>query len=97
MRKPDFCRSKTKGADQLCSDCTTDQRLCFCYMDSTIPLLPKSEISNFCSCPGGFVSDWVGYPEDRFFPHCGSPNEPSVLYPNGHCCIVFPGFLGQKL
>ena len=23
-----------------------DQRLCFCYRDSTIPLLPKSEISN---------------------------------------------------
>ena len=28
-----------------------DQRLCFCYIDSTIPLLPRSEISRFCpSC-----------------------------------------------
>ena len=24
-----------------------DQRLCFCYIDSTIPLLPKAEISSF--------------------------------------------------
>ena len=26
---------------------SADQRLCFCYSDSTIPLLLKSEISNF--------------------------------------------------
>ena len=35
------------------------------YLDSTIPLLPKSEIS---SCIAWFVSDLVGKPEDRF-PH----------------------------
>ena len=35
-----------KDADQLCSNYTADQRLCFRYTDSTIPLLPKSKISS---------------------------------------------------
>ena len=38
--------SETKGADQLCSNCTADQRLCFRYTNSTITLLLKSEISS---------------------------------------------------
>ena len=37
MRKPKFCLYENKGADQLCSYCSADQRLCFCYTDSTIP------------------------------------------------------------
>ena len=28
-RKLEFCLSENKGADQLCSNCTADQRLCF--------------------------------------------------------------------
>ena len=47
MRKADFCLWENKGADQLCSDCEADQHLCFRYLDSTISLLRKSEISNF--------------------------------------------------
>ena len=46
MRKPVICICKNKGADQLCSNCTADQHLCFRYIDTTIPLLPKSEISS---------------------------------------------------
>ena len=46
VRKPDFCLCENKGADQLRSNCEADQRLCFHYMDSTIPLLPKSEITS---------------------------------------------------
>ena len=46
MRKPDFSKCENKGADQLCGNSTADQHLCFCYIDSTIPLLPKSEISS---------------------------------------------------
>ena len=46
-RKPAFCICENKDADQLCSNCTADQRLCFLYMDSTIPFLLKSEISSF--------------------------------------------------
>ena len=45
VRKLAICICENKGADQLCSNCTADQRLCFRYIDSTIPLLPKSEIS----------------------------------------------------
>ena len=44
MRKPAFCICENKDADQLCGNRTADQRLCFRYTDSTIPLLSKSEI-----------------------------------------------------
>ena len=47
MRKPLICIGKNKGADQLCSNCEADRRLCFCYTDSTLPLLHKFEISSF--------------------------------------------------
>ena len=46
MRKPTFCIFANKDADQLRGNPEADQRLCFRYMDSTIPLLPKSEISS---------------------------------------------------
>ena len=42
---PDFCICENKGADQLRCNPEADQRLCFRYTDSTIPLLSKSEIS----------------------------------------------------
>ena len=61
MRKPAFCTCENKDADQLRGNREADQRLCFRYTDSTIPLLPKSEISSLW-----FVSDLVGNPEDRF-------------------------------
>ena len=46
VRKPDKCICVNKDADQLHGNCEADQRLCFHYIDSTIPLLPKSEISS---------------------------------------------------
>ena len=46
MRKPDFCLCENKDADQIRGNREADQRLCFRFMDSTIPLLPKSEISS---------------------------------------------------
>ena len=47
MRKLAFCIYENKdAADQLHSNCASDQRLCFSYTDSTIPLFPKSEISS---------------------------------------------------
>ena len=46
MRKPDFRICENKDADQLRGNHEADQRLCFRYTDSTIHLLPKSEISN---------------------------------------------------
>ena len=68
MRKLAFCIWENKGADHRASD----QRLCFRYMDSTIPLLPISEIPSLYHSS---VADWlyspvlsnlVGTFEDRF-------------------------------
>ena len=46
MRKQTFYICENKDADQLRGNREADQRLCFRYTDSTIPLLPKSEISS---------------------------------------------------
>ena len=46
MRKPTFCICENKEADQLRGNREADQRLYFRYLDSTIPLLSKSEISS---------------------------------------------------
>ena len=47
LDKPNFCKCENKRTDQLHCNHEADQRLCFCYIDSTIPLLPKSKISSF--------------------------------------------------
>ena len=47
MGKPTICICENKGADQLRGNREADQRHCFRYADSTIPLLLKSEISSF--------------------------------------------------
>ena len=46
MRKQTFCICENKDADQLRGNREADQRLCFRYIDSTIPVLSKSEISS---------------------------------------------------
>ena len=65
MRKWLFANTKNKEADQLLGNREADQRFCFRYMDSTIPLLPSSEISSLQS-PSLVVSDLVENPEDRY-------------------------------
>ena len=45
-RKPAFLICKNTVADQVYGNRAANQRLCFRYIDSTIPLLPKSEISS---------------------------------------------------
>ena len=47
MGNSTICIGKNKDADQLRGNREADQRLCFHYSDSTIPLLLKSEISGF--------------------------------------------------
>ena len=47
MRNPAFAYEKNKAADQLHGYHAADQGLCFPYIDSTIPLLPKLEILSF--------------------------------------------------
>ena len=46
IRRPAFCICVNKDADQLRGNREADQRLCFRYRDSTIPLLPKYENSS---------------------------------------------------
>ena len=45
--KPIICIGENKDADQLRGNREADQRLCFRYSDSTIPLLLKCEFSSF--------------------------------------------------
>ena len=41
--KPEFCLCDNKGADQLCSECTADQRLCFAtHIVRVIPFFLKA-------------------------------------------------------
>ena len=79
MRKPAFCICENKDADQLRGNREADQRLCFRYMDSAIPLLSKFEnftpLAVFCGCAARFVWDLVGNPEDPF-----SHNEAHMYY-----------------
>ena len=76
MRKPAFSICKNKEADKLRSNCAADQRR-FCYMDSTIILLSKSEISNLYPSS---VTEQPGLcqtnPEDWF-----SQNEAHIISP----------------
>ena len=46
MRNLAFCICENKDGNQLRGNHEVDQRLCFRYIDSTITLLPKSEISS---------------------------------------------------
>ena len=46
VRKQAFCICENKDADQLHGNREADQRLCFRYSDSMIPLLSKCEISS---------------------------------------------------
>ena len=70
MRKPFFCICKNKGADQLCGDREADQRLCFRYTDSSIPLLFKMQnfkpLAIFCGSNNPVCVGPGRKPEDRF-------------------------------
>ena len=70
MRKPAFCICKNKDADQLRGNLEADQRLCFRYTDSTIPLLPKSEISSLypssVAVQPGLCRTWSETPKTGF-------------------------------
>ena len=70
MRKPAFCICENKDADQLRGNREADQRLCFRYIDSTIPLLSKSEISSLYSSSvavqPGLCQTWSQTPKTGF-------------------------------
>ena len=88
MRRPGFCIFENKNADQLRGNREADQRLCFRYTDSTIPLLSKPEISSlrlaiFSGCTARFVSDLVENPEDRFSHNEAHISLASILWDRG--------------
>ena len=71
MRKPAFYICENKGAVQLRGNClTVISAFCFCNIESTIPLLPKSQNFNplaiFYGCTAQFVLDLVENQEDKF-------------------------------
>ena len=70
MRKPAFCICENKDADQLRGNREADQRLCFRYIDSTIPLLAKSEISSLkpssVTLQTGLCRTWLDTPKTGF-------------------------------
>ena len=47
LRKPAFLYMRKQRRTSAVRFCTADQYLCFHYINSTTPLLPKSEISSF--------------------------------------------------
>ena len=55
MGRPAFCMCENKGADQLRGKRAADHHLCFRYIESTIPKLPRSKTV----CTSWFVLDLV--------------------------------------
>ena len=70
MRKPAFCICENNDADQLRGNREAGQLLCFHYLDSTIPLLPKSEIVSFLpssvAVQHDFCRTWSETPKTGF-------------------------------
>ena len=70
VRKQDFCICENKDADQLRSNHEADQCLCFHHLDSTIPLLSKSEISSLqpssVAVQPGLCRTWSETPKTGF-------------------------------
>ena len=70
MRKPAFCICENKDADQLRGNREADLHLGFRYIDSTIPLLPKYEISSlepYCVVvQPGLCGNWSETPKPGF-------------------------------
>ena len=70
LRKPAFCICENKDSDQLRGNREADQHLCFRFIDSTIPLLPKSEISNLwpssVAVQPGLCGTWSETPKTGF-------------------------------
>ena len=88
MRKPAFCICENKDADQLRGNREADQRLCFRYIDSTIPLLPAYEISSLLpSCvvvQSSLCGTWSETPKTGFL------TTRRICYPKSLHCVNRP-------
>ena len=66
MKKPAFCIRENKAVDQLCSNSAIDQRLCFCYIESTMPLLISSILPSSVVVQTGLCWNWLKTPKTGF-------------------------------
>ena len=70
LRKPAFCICENKDADQLRGNREAVQRLCFRYIDSTFPLLPKYKILSLLpssvAVQPGLCRTWSEIPKTGF-------------------------------
>ena len=90
VRKPTICMGENKDADQLRGNREADQRLCFCYMDSTFPPLLILKFSrfwvSFVTVQAGLCWTWsetkiVGFVMHRLkFKWLGRPAEKTSLF-----------------
>ena len=96
MRKPDFCICENKDADQLRGSREADQRLCFRYTDSTIPLLPISETLKLAyvhvAVHSSLYLTWSFSPTPKFLIMLTRPCNVDPLTPGPHFYIVKTGF-----
>ena len=61
-----FCICENKDPDQLGCHHEADQRLCFRYIDSTIPLISKSEMPSSVTVQPGLCLTWSETPKAGF-------------------------------
>ena len=70
MRKPAYAKTNVAISCLVTAQLinhTADQCLCFCYIDSIIPLLSKAEISSLLSSSVAVQPGLCHNLEDRFF------------------------------
>ena len=70
IKKSTICICENKDADQLYSNCTADQPLCFRYSDRTGLLRHIQSLKRlafFCDSTDRFVLDLVGTPDLWFY------------------------------
>ena len=99
VRKPAFCICQNKDADQLRGNRKADQRLCFRYSDSTIPLPPMYENSSLwphcLTVQPSLCLTWLETPKTGFLTtrliRKAVPNPlllpPSIFHKDGHVLI----------
>ena len=82
MRNPAVCKCENKGADQLCNNCTADQRLYFRYTASTIPsTISIQELYSLVCIRPSLKS------QRPVFSRCGSYNDmPGNVLVDGAAC-----------
>ena len=69
VRKQAFCICENKDADQLRGNREADQRLCFRYIENTIPLLSMYEISSLwqfsVAVQPSLCGTWSGFSDNE--------------------------------